>query len=661
MQPKLLPFLIGLLMLAACQKIDPQPFVPASILGDHMVLQQQEEVLLWGTGTPGDEVKAQGSWSEQYVATQADENGRWALKVPTPAAGGPYLLDISQSDTLIRFEDVMIGEVWLASGQSNMEMPLTGYLPTEPIDNYEQELADANWPDIRFINIARNIGVTPIDTLAGAWTRTTPETADKFSATAYFFARSIHRELNVPVGIIHSSWGGTPVESWISKEKLLSLGEFEEALAALAPEKIQVYQDWLAKFPSRTFPTEEADWEALDLNDQEYALPDFDDGAWLTTDLPGEIENMEHTHEDGAVWFRKEVQVDVPEELTLQITEGVDDMDVLYVNGEKIAFTLCWNCPRAYTIPKSKLKKGSNLFAIRLIDTGGGGGFRGEMSLTGTSGQQLDILTNWKYKDVAGVVQGKFILFEANPEALKNAPEGVESFQFDSWTPSGLYHAMIHPIVPYRIKGAIWYQGESNVGRAEQYTKTFPGMIEDWRAKWQTDFSFYYVQIAPFNYGNGLSPALRDAQRHSLTTPKTGMALTMDIGHPTSIHPGNKQDVGERLALHALSRDYDRTRVVSGPLYKSHAIEGGKIIVEFDHAESGLILKPSDSSSFEIAGEDGQFVAAEAKVSGGKMVIWSNNIPNPKHVRYAWADYPVVTLFNEAGLPASSFTTASIF
>ncbi len=650
-------FLILTFVIVSCQKLETQPLIPSSIFGDHMVLQQDETVAIWGTGTPNDEVKAQGSWSDQFVTTQVDENGKWLLELMTPEAGGPYLLDVGQSDTLIRFEDVMIGEVWLASGQSNMEMPLTGFLPAEPIDNYEEEIAQANYPAIRYITVKRAISPEPITSFDGTWKAMSSETADKSSATAYFFARELHQKLDVPIGVIHSSWGGTPVESWISQDKLLALGEFEEQLATLDPEKIATYQTWYDQFPSRSFPNNEADWESLELEDAQYASEDFDDSDWRNVDLPDDIENMEGTYPDGVVWFRKKVIIeDVEDYFTFSFTEGIDDMDALYINGEKAAFTLCWNCPRSYEL-KDLLREGENQIAIRLIDTGGGGGFRGEMSLISNSGKTVEINKDWKYQAIAGVYRGKFLLFHTNQEALNDPPEGIESYRFDSWTPSGLFNAMINPVIPYNIQGAIWYQGESNVGRAEQYEKTFPGMISDWRSRWKDEFSFYYVQIAPFNYGNGLSPALRDAQRKTLKLSGTGMASTMDIGHPTSIHPGNKQDVGKRLALWALTRDYGENVSPSGPLYKSHQIVGGKIIIEFDYAESGLVYEPGLSTIFEVAGDNGQFIEAQAKIIDGKMEVWSTNIPNPKHVRYAWADYADVTLFNKEGLPASSFTT----
>ncbi len=658
---KLKSFLLLVIFLAgglfSCTSPKSQLFAPAAIFGDHMVLQQQEAVVIWGKGTPNDEVKAQGSWSDDYVTTRTDENGNWQLELPTPKAGGPFLLDVAQSDTLIRFEDVMIGEVWLASGQSNMEMPLTGYLPTEPIDNYEQEIAEADWPGIRFITVKRAISPEPIKTFDGDWLVMSPETAAKSSASAYFFARELHEELRVPIGIIHASWGGTPVESWISKDKLFELEEFEKELASLEPEKLQVYEAWFDQFERKPFPSDDDGWKNLELADEHFHKGARIDSTWKSTEIPVEIETLDIPNPDGAVWFMKDLFIDQAYgTFTLTISEGIDDIDAFYVNGLPVGFTNCWNCPRAYKI-EGAFRSGVNHLAFRIIDTGGGGGFRGDINFVSNDGEQFDIRSDWKYKQVAGVVSGKFLLFESNQEVMNNPPKGIEDYRLDSWTPSGLYNAMIHPVIPYNIQGAIWYQGESNVGRAKQYEKTFPGMISDWRSRWVDDFSFYYVQIAPFDYGNGRSGALREAQRRTLEFPRTGMASTMDIGHPTSIHPGNKQEVGRRLALWALAKDYGRDLVHTGPLYKNHYTEKGKVIVEFDHAESGLIYRPGDDGLFEIAGPNGVYVPAKAEEMDGKMAIWSDSIPNPKHVRYAWDDYVVVTLFNKEGLPASSFTT----
>jgi len=629
-----------------------------NLFSDHMVLQQQGKVAFWGRYNPNGEITVSGSWGEE-TSTTSDADGNWRLNLSTPSAGGPFEVKIVTLDSTITLNDVLIGEVWLASGQSNMEMPLQGFLPREPVDNYKEEVAAANYPEIRYFDMARAIAASPEKEFVGQWNITSPETANQFSAAGYFFARKLHHELGVPIGVITSTWGGTPVESWMSKEKISALNEFGEALETLKEENIKAYKDWYAKFPVVATPKSPEDWAKLDLGDTDYTASNFNDSDWETTDLTKRVEDLGSTSNDGVFWFRKVVTMDdISSDYTLSVSEGIDDMDITYVNGKEIGNTMGHNTPRSYNIPKSILTKGENLFAVRLIDNGGGGGFMGEVKLTNnTSEKEIPIIEDWKFNQLAGIEGSNFLLFGKNAEALRNPPQGIESFKLDSHTPTVLYNGMIHPLIPYNIKGAIWYQGESNVGRDKQYLKLFPGMIEDWRGRWNTDFSFYFVQIAPFSYGNELSPELRDAQRKSLKIPKTGIAITMDIGLPKSIHPGNKQDVGDRLARLALANDYGKDIVASGPLYKSHSISGNKISVEFDYSEGGLMTKESNLSAFEIAGEDKKFLPAKAKIINGKIEVSSASIQQPKYVRYGWKDFVNGTLFNNDGLPASSFTT----
>jgi len=628
------------------------------LFSDHMVIQQEDDVAFWGNYNPNGEVTVSGSWGEES-STTSDAEGNWKLNLSTPEAGGPFEVTIVTLDSTITLNDVLIGEVWLASGQSNMEMPLQGFLPKEPIDNYQEEVAAADYPEIRYFDVGRAIASSPEKEFVGQWNVTSPETASQFSAAGYFFARKLHQELGVPIGVITSNWGGTPVESWMSKEKISALDEFGEVLETLKEENIKAYKDWYSKFPVVAVPSTLEDWVKLDLGDADYATSSLNDSEWINTDLNKKVEELGGTSNDGVFWFRKTVTIDdITSDYTLSVSEGIDDMDVTYVNGKEIGNSAGWNTPRSYTIPKSILTKGENLFAVRVIDNGGGGGFMGEVGLkNNTSGKQIPIVEDWKFSQFAGIEGSNFLLFGKNVEALKNPPTGIESFKLDSHTPSVLYNGMIHPLVPYNIKGAIWYQGESNVGRDEQYLKLFPGMIEDWRERWNSDFSFYFVQIAPFDYDNELSPALRDAQRKSLITPKTGMAITMDIGLPKSIHPGNKQDVGDRLARLALANDYGRDIVASGPLYKLHSISGNKIHIEFDYSEGGLKTRDSDLSGFEIAGDDKNFIPATAKIIDNKIEVSSSSIPEPKYVRYGWKDFINGTLFNGEGLPTSSFTT----
>ncbi|MEM7374764.1 MAG: sialate O-acetylesterase [Bacteroidota bacterium] len=638
-----------------CQSIPPIALDLPALFSDHMVLQQQEEVTFWGSYTPESDVSISGSWGASAKAI-SDETGNWKLRLPTPEAGGPYEVKITAADSSILLKDVMIGEVWLASGQSNMEMTLEGYLPNEPIDQGQEEIAAANYPMIRYVNVARAISPIPAKDLHGEWKLCHPDNAHQLSAVAYFFARKLHQELTIPIGIIASSWGGTPVESWMSREKMQALGEFEEELGALKKENIQRFMNWFENFPKVPAPSSSEGWRNLELADSDYAQPNFDDSDWKKGTLPSWIEDLEVPSVDGAIWFRKSVQLEEVEEYILHIEGGIDDLDHCYVNGQLVGFTFCYNCPRAYEIPASLLNKGDNLIAIRAVDTGGPGGFVGPMYLKSATGKQIPLEGDWHFAQVGGIQGANLLLFQQNPDALHQPPEGIENYQLSAGSPSVLYNGMIAPLHPYTLKGAIWYQGESNVGRAEQYLKLFPGMIEDWRSRWQDDFPFYFVQIAPFGYGNELSPALRDAQRKSLTTPQTGMAITMDIGQETSIHPGNKQDVGHRLALLAMHNDYGADLVSSGPLYASHSVEGQSIDITFDHTGSGL-MSQGQLEGFEIAGSDGEFVPAKATIVDHKIKVSSSKVKDPMHVRYAWKDYVKGSLFNQEGLPASSFSS----
>ncbi|MEM8897236.1 MAG: sialate O-acetylesterase [Bacteroidota bacterium] len=653
---------VGVTLLAiltiSCQK-EKQPLELGPLFADHMVLQQQDEVAFWGTATPNSEVNISGSWGTTATA-KVSPNGEWTTQLATPEAGGPFTVSISAADTSIILSDVLIGEVWVASGQSNMEMPLQGFLPNETIDNYQEEVANADYPSIRFFDVERSIAYSPKSDYVGEWKVTSPETAHLFTATGYFFARKLYQELGVPVGIIGSNWGGTPAEAWTSKEKLLGIGEFEDELSALNVETIEAIESWFAQFPKIPGVSTEEEWRTLSLRDDDYKNVDFDDSAWPTTDLPAVIEELECKGPDGAVWFRKSFMLESPDsDLTFSVENGVDDSDVAYINGQMFGSTVCWNCPREYTIPASTLKQGENTIAIRIIDTGGGGGFSGKVSLKEADGSEIPIAEGWSYMQIADYQSGHFLLFHEKPEALANAPEGLSSFSFNANSPSVLFNGMIQPIIPFGIKGAIWYQGESNVGRHVQYEKMFQAMITDWRERWGSEFPFYFVQIAPFSYGSERSAALRDAQRKSLATPKTGMAVTMDIGDDVSIHPGNKQDIGDRLAKWALVQDYGKDMVYSGPLYASHSTDGNILTVSFEHTGSGLMAGKGGLQNFEVAGEDGVFHTATAKIVGDQIALTSSKVSAPVHVRYGWKDYLVGSLFNQEGLPASSFSSIS--
>jgi sialate O-acetylesterase len=626
---------------------------------DGMVLQQTSEVSIWGSAQTNREISIEASW-EATVQTTSDAEGKWSALLPTPEAGGPHAIKIISGRDTLQITDVLIGEVWLASGQSNMEMPLKGWPPNDPILNSAQEIAQADYPQIRMFTVRRNFSATPLTEINGQWLSTNPENAGDFSATAYFFAERLHNNLQVPVGIIHSSWGGTPAEAWTSEEKLRSLGDFNQELDAINDPAMQKAIDgWFGPLQTIPMPNSEAEWQTIDLQDAAFIEGSVTDEVYQSIELPGAIDQAASGSYDGVVWLKKTIQIEDPgQTYTLQLG-AIDDMDATYVNGQKIGgyeVPGFYNTERSYKIPTGLLQTGDNTIAIRVIDTGGGGSISGPMALKTADGSAISLEGDWKLRTTAEIKGGKFYLYPEDKE-LAQRPNIQE---LDQNTPSALYNAMIHPLIPYQIAGAIWYQGESNVGRAEQYQKLFPAMITDWRERWGKDFPFYFVQIAPYNYGNNLSPALRDAQRLSLKTPNTGMVVTLDIGNPQNIHPANKQDVGRRLAGLALENQYGQDLLSSGPLPQTVTFEGGMAKITFQHTGSGLLAKEGSLTGFELAGTDKAFVSAVAKIVGKTVEVYSPGLTDPAYVRYAYQDISTASLFNREGLPASSFSSENM-
>ncbi len=484
-----------------------------AVIGSNMVLQQKTDAPLWGWADPGEKVYVKASWlsllGNNKAKTTADQNGKWQISLKTPKAGGPYKI-IIKGDNTIELDNVMTGEVWICSGQSNMAFSLRS------ANNAEQEIAAANCPNIRLMQVTRHAVESPQDDCQGQWNTCTPETVSGFSAVAYFFGRELYQNLNIPIGLIHTSWGGTRCEAWTSIEALQS-----------EPE----------------------------------AKPILDRYAQAVIDLPEATKKYEA---DYAEWKQK--------------------ADKLKAEGK--------NLPRA-----------------------------------------------------------------PYPPIGPNHRHG----------PANLYNGMIAPLTPYAIKGAIWYQGEGNAGRAYQYRTIFPNMIKDWRSRWHCgSFPFYFVQIAPYRYSTEcICAELREAQMMTLSLENTGMAVTMDIGNPKDIHPRNKQDVGKRLALWALAQDYGQNKITySGPIYKSMKVEADKIRLSFDYVDGGLKAGPDGLANFTIAGADKKFVTAQAIIAPvlktGKedaLIVFSEDVPNPVAVRYCWDNIMEGTLFNKADLPASSFRT----
>lgn len=642
--------------------------IPA-VFSDNMVLQQKTRVTFWGKASAGMEIKLSGSWGS-ISESSVNDDGSFKLTLQTPEAGGPFEVSLEIGDSVIVYKNVLIGEVWLCSGQSNMEMPLGGWMPHDSIFTAAQEIPKAFYKNLRFFTVAKAYSVTPEFNCGGSWSICTPPDASAFSAAAFFFGKKLMEKLNVPIGLIHSSWGGTPVESWISGKFLGTVDEYTGLINKMAETEKEsaALKAWLETH--ETMNVKKADerikYYGLKFGDTACAASDYNDSLWSEMKLPVLWENTGLGNFDGAVWFRK--KIDIPDswlnrELVLELGP-IDDMDNTYVNGEKVgsyAMSGYWQQERIYEVPAQLTGKKEMTIAVRVLDTQGGGGIYGlpeKMFVHPKDSDEKILLAGmWKYLPVAELVSGRFYIFGAEGMDFMNRPKVTVPLSAN--TPTMLYNGMIAPLIPFSIKGVIWYQGESNADNSEKYKILFPLMIQNWRADWnEGDFPFYYVQIAPFNYGESIgSQALREVQMQTLSVKNTGMAVTLDIGNVNNIHPGNKKDVGERLARWALAKDYGKNVVFSGPHYKKMKIQKDKVILTFDYAD-GLILKQRNGkTNFEIAGSDSVFHDAGVNVKNNSLIISSPDVKNPAAVRYCWGNTAEATLFNDAGLPASSFRT----
>ena len=614
---------------------------------------------VWGWAPQGTKVTVSPAWGDP-VDVRADEQGRWTASIQTPDAGGPSSLTISTSDTTVTIRDIVFGEVWLGSGQSNMEMPLKGWPPNDPIEGSETEIATADYPLIRMFTVERTVSLTPKDNVKGRWIVASPETVGDFSATAYFFAKALHAGLDVPIGILHSSWGGTPAEAWVPAADLSGVDGFESVNESFinAEADMAAYQAWVSQLDLVSDPVD----ASLSFGDEALAASDYDDSGWKTMPVPQSLEQTLPAF-DGALWYRTDFEFDgdVSASGWSLYLGPVDDIDATYLNGTKIGGYETdghWQTVRDYPIPAGLLKPGKNVIAVRVIDLRGGGGFYGGDAPELRSGSEsISLGGDWRYYPVAMVADGGFRVFGDGVKSYESTPKA--GLQLSPNSPSMLFNGMIAPIVPYAMKGVIWYQGESNVGRGKQYETLFPTLIRSWRSQWGLgDFPFYFVQIAPFKYGEiEPSPAaeLREAQRLTLSLPNTGMVVTSDIGNPTNIHPANKKDVGERLALWALSRTYGQERVCSGPLADRVEFNGQQAVVYFKETGSGLMARGGPLTDFELAGADGVFHPAKAVILGETVVVSSIKVSQPVTIRFGWHEAAQPNLFNKEGLPASSF------
>lgn len=638
-----------------------------NLFSDNMVLQRNSEVLIWGSTIPSSQVTIKTPWTVKNSIS--DKNGYFIITLKTPYFKEPFKIDICNPKECVVLENVILGEVWLASGQSNMEMPLKGWLPNDPINNSENEIQNAVKYPIRFFTVKHSLNTQPQNNLSGKWEMSTPENATNFSATAFFFAREISKKIDVPVGIIHSSWGGTPVQSWISSQGLKTTGLFDEFLDKFSQfeKNIENFEKWIKKldaFPSpfKTIPKEWTKkalnyWREIEFNDSKYREEIIDASKWNTIKLPGDyvpnFNNDPTSDFDGIVWLRKSFIVDDPSQEYILKLGPVDDMEYTFINGIQIGSTIGPDSflAKSYKIPKNILKKGVNHIAIRTIDTGGVSSMRSPIVLT-SDVYTISLVGEWKALKTAELYQDVFYNLDESDPYFKERPT---INKLTSWTPTALFNSMINPLIKYKIKGVIWYQGEANVDSHYSYENIFKAMIRDWRTKWGYDFPFYYAQIAPFDYGNNLSPYLRNAQLKVSYLEDISMAVTLDIGNPNNIHPSNKQAVGKRLAelafvnTYKISNKYKETKPISVKR-KNNMLE-----IYFDCINEGLIYKNEKNHEIEISSDNHNFYPAEVDINGCKVILSSNKVKNPIYVRHAWSDVASGALFNSSNIPISTF------
>jgi sialate O-acetylesterase len=632
--------LSGLLVLLV-GNVSAQPRLP-KIFGDNMVLQRNAPLRIWGWASPAETITIQ--FHNQSKTVQTNAGGNWEAVLAAEPAGGPYGLQV-KGKTTITLQGILMGDLWVCSGQSNMEMPVnSGW---GKVLNAEEEVSTANYPFIRLFTVEKNVEGQPVpDIKGGAWQTCSPQSVAAFSAVGYFFGRSLHQELKVPIGLISSNWGGTNIESWISYSGFKSEPYYKE-LVALAPEQstaaMNAKREKKLHEYLKTVQLDRIDTTGM----SQWPAADFDDSKWNSMKAPLLWENQKPSiNIDGILWLRKDVAVDEadagkPAVLKLAM---IDDNDVTYINGIKVGGSTGYNVPRVYNINAGVLKKGKNTIAVRVEDTGGGGGIYGEQDCSLTiEGKATSLAGDWKYQVEKMIVPGL----------------GPNDY------PSILYNAMIHPIEKLSVKGAIWYQGENNAGRAVEYRKALPLLINDWRKRFQQPaMPFYYVQLTSFSADNGNSnkgstwAELREAQAMATALPNTGMAVTIDVGEAADIHPRNKQEVGKRLAGLALQKTYGINKVASGPVYKNMQVQGNKAVIQFAGVGKGLTAKQDAITGFEIAGADQHFYPAKANIAGATVVLSAGEVVKPVAVRYAWADDDSnANLFNKEGFPAAPFRT----
>ena len=604
------------------------------LFSEDAVLQRDRPVPIWGWTKPMAPVTVQFDTDKQVA--QAGADGRWTVTIPPHPAGEPHTLIVTGAGEAASRKNLLFGDVWLCGGQSNMAYDLHG------ANHPEAEIAAANHPNIRLLSVSNAIASEPISTFDNAgWQICSPQTVGTFSAVGYFFGRKLQEELKVPIGLINSTWSGTPAQSWVSGPALAQMPEYKDAVEAL----------------KRSGPRTEAEqmlaWWRNDPGTRDHQeAPAFDDANWPTMDLPGMWETKGYPDFDGVMWFRR--AVDIPaswagREVQLNLG-GIDDKDTTYWNGAVVGATDGFSRTRSYPVPAAQVKPGRNVIAVRVLDTGGPGGFSGPALSMKSGPDSVSLDGPWK------VHQGP---------SLQTLPPLAGPLN-DPNAPVVLFNGKIAPLLPGEIKGIVWYQGESNADRveqAEQYRRLLPVLINDWRAHFGAQTPFYIMQLANFKAPDDTPrddawPRLRDAQLQTARTlPNTGLVVLIDLGEEKNVHFPNKQEAGLRLAQNVLSNTYGAHVEASGPTLRETRTFLGAIQLTFDHAQ-GLHLKGDETRVFAVAGADKVYHWAKPQVAGNMVSVSSAEVPDPLYARFGWSNNPRAWLYNAAGLPASPFQTA---
>ncbi|MCB0518787.1 MAG: beta galactosidase jelly roll domain-containing protein [Lewinellaceae bacterium] len=631
----------GLAFFAACKPSTRSSLQLHSLFNDNAVLQRNVPIPVYGTAQPAATVTV--ALNGQSKNGKADSSGRWMIKLDPEQAGGPYDLEVRSGKEKRVVHNILVGEVWLCSGQSNMDMKLQG------TDRAELVIHEADHPLLRYFKIPWRISFEPLDFLEAEWQVCSPSNAGDLSAVAYYFARELMDSLQVPVGVIIASYSASNVETFTSLESFATLKDYKD-LKPLGLDFPEYYQKRCKQVVEDSLKAHGAAPPFFGNPGDGWQQATFDDSNWAKVDCPGKLERY-FPKMDGQFYFRK--RFSLPDGLANSgavVHFQADDNDVAWVNGKEIGTSSGFLVKRAYPVEAAILRKADNILAISVEDTGQSGGLTGspeDLVITGAANYSLPMSGDWS----VFITEPKF-----NYEITQNDYPGL------------IFNAMIHPLTRYAIKGVTWYQGESNITTAEQYKTTFPLLIRDWRRQWgQDSLPFHFIQLSAYgrngensNVGSDWAE-LREAQAAALSLPNTTMTVTIDLGEIDNIHPTNKADVGKRLAANVLYQTYHKKMPHACPRYSRMEVSGGKTTVYFTNIGSGLVCHggAGKAGGFEVAGADRIFYVAEANVEEDKVVIFSDKVSDPVSVRYAWANFPAgpLNLYNKEGFPAEPFRT----